>query len=130
MFEFLKSNFLFIICCGVGTAIDVCLLNILVRMMNIKESIANIISYIVGVVVAFFLCRTFVFVDRQDSLGVRLILNLLGHILSLIVQQWLLKFLLKKGRSLNVAKVITIAVNAILMYIFTTCIVFAESIGI
>ena len=126
----IQENLMFITCCGVGTVIDICLLNILVRVMNIRENTANIISYIVGVVVAFFLCRSFVFVDRQDSLGGRLIFDLLGHIVGLIVQQWLLKFLLDRGWSLNKAKLATIAENAVLMYIFTKFIVFAESIGI
>ena len=115
----IQEELIFIVCCGVGTAVDVCLLNILVRVMNIKEETANIISYIVGVVVAFFLCRSYVFVDKQGGLGIRLILDLIGHIISLFVQQKVLKVLLKKGRRLNVAKIATIAVNAILMYFFT-----------
>ena len=123
--EFLKENFLFIICCTIGTIADIGLLNVLVRRVNMDEKIANIISYTVGIIVAFFLCRSFVF-DVKDNLGGRLICTLLVHVIGLIAQQWLLIFLVKKGFKLNLAKGITIVENAILMYFLTKYVVFAE----
>ena len=125
MFEFLKSNFLFILCCSIGTAVDVALLNILARRVNMNEKTANIVSYTVGILVAFFLCRSFVF-NVKDNLGGRLVCTLLVHGIGLIVQQWLLTFLIKRGMKLNLAKVITIAENAILMFFLTKYVVFAE----
>ena len=126
MVEFLQENFLFIICCSVGTAIDIGLLNFLSHVVNMDEKTANIISYIVGVIVAFFLCRAFVFVDARDYIGGRLVITLLTHAIGLIVQQWLLNTLMKRGLSLNFAKCITIAENGVLMYFLTKYIVFIQ----
>ena len=126
MIEFLQENILFIICCSVGTAIDIGILNFLSHVVNMNEKTANIISYTVGVVVAFFLCRSFVFVDARDYVGGRLVITLLTHSIGLIVQQWLLNTLMKRGLSLNFAKCITIAENAVLMYFLTKYIVFIQ----
>ena len=109
----LKGNFLFIICCSIGTLVDVALLNVLALIMD--KSIANIISYIIGILVAFFLCRSFVF-KANDHLERRLASTLLVHGVGLIVQQALLTVLLNFGWGLNIAKIVTIAENAILMY--------------
>ena len=117
------NNLLFILYSSVGTAVDICLLNILVRM-KLKKKIANAISYSVGVIIAFFLCREFVFTESQDNLGGRLIISIVTHCIGLVIQQWLLNILIKKGLSLNLAKCITIVENAILMYLLTRFIVF------
>jgi len=119
----LKGNVLFIICCGTGTVIDAVLLNVLANVMD--KSIANIISYVVGVIVAFFLCRSFVF-RAKDYLGRRLSSTLLVHGVGLIVQQIILEMLLNAGLGLNMAKMITIAENAILMYFLNIFVVFRK----
>ena len=121
--EFLKKNLLFIVCCAVGTVADISLLNILAYIMD--RSVANVISYIVGILVAFFLCRSFVF-NAKDNLPRRLVSTLLVHLAGLIVQQVLLDILLGFGWSLNSAKLATIAENAILMYFLNILVVFRK----
>ena len=119
----LKGNFLFIICCSIGTLVDVALLNVLALIMD--KSIANIISYIIGILVAFFLCRSLVF-KTNDHLERRLASTLLVHGVGLIVQQILLDIFLNLGWALNIAKIITIAENAILMYFLNIFVVFRK----
>ena len=119
----LKGNFLFIVCCGVGTIVDVVLLNVLAYIMD--KSTANFISYVVGILVAFFLCRTFVF-NAKDHLERRLASTLLVHGFGLIVQQVLLNILLNVGWGLNLAKIATIVENALLMYFLNIFVVFRK----
>lgn len=119
----LKGNLLFILCCGIGTLVDIVLLNVLAFIMD--KSIANIISYIIGILVAFFLCRSFVF-KANDHLERRLASTLLVHGVGLIVQQILLDIFLNLGWELNIAKIITIVENAILMYFLNIFVVFRK----
>ncbi len=119
----LKGNFLFIICCSIGTLVDIILLNVLAHIMD--KSVANIISYIIGILVAFFLCRSLVF-KTNDHLERRLASTLLVHGVGLIVQQILLDIFLNLGWALNIAKIITIAENAILMYFLNIFVVFRK----
>ena len=117
----IKGNFLFILFCSIGTLVDIALLNVLAQIMN--RTVANAISYVVGIIVAFFLCRAFVF-KTKDHLERRLASTLLVHGVGLIVQQALLIALLNFGWGLNVAKIVTIVENAILMYFLNIFVVF------
>ena len=119
----LKGTVLFIICCSIGTIADIVLLNVLAHIMS--ETIANGISYIVGILVAFFLCRSFVF-NAKDHTSRRLASTLIVHFVGLVVQQLLLNFLLKLGWGLNVSKIVTVVENAILMYFLNIIVVFRE----
>lgn len=115
---------LFICYSSIGTAVDIGLLNILVKLIKINKKKSNIISYTVGVIVAFFLCRAFVFTDAQDNIGGRLLVTIVTHSFGLVIQQWLLNALIKKGLGLNFAKFITIIENAIVMFFLTKYVVF------
>ena len=115
----------FVLLSSIGTVVDIGLLYILTKK-NKPKKISNFISYIVGVLLAFFLCRSFVFTNAKDYMGGRLLVDLLVHLIGLVVQQWLLDFLLQKGWSLGWSKFITVLENAVLMFLLTKYIVFLE----
>ena len=121
--KILKQNVLFIMYSSIGTLADIGILNILSIIMD--KRIANMISYCIGVIIAFFLCRSFVF-KTKDHTTKRLLSTIYIHFIGLIIQELLLDFLLKRGIDLNVAKLITIGENAIIMYFLNVFIVFRK----
>lgn len=119
----LKQNLLFFMYSAIGTLADIGALNLLSLIMD--ESIANIISYATGVMISFFLCRKFVF-KVKDHVARRTISTIAVHFVGLIIQELLLDSLLKSGMNLNIAKMITVAENGILMYFLNVFIVFRK----
>lgn len=118
-----KENILFFMYSAVGTLADIGALNILSMIMD--ESIANIISYAIGVMISFFLCRKFVF-KVKDKLLQRTLSTIGVHFAGLIVQELLLSTLLKMSWDLNMAKLATVAENGILMYFLNKYVVFRK----
>ena len=121
--QFLKQNALFIMYCSIGTLADIGALNLLSMIMD--ETIANIISYAIGVMISFFLCRKFVFKVKDHVLR-RTLSTIAVHFVGLVIQELLLDFLLRNGMDLNVAKMVTVAENGILMYFLNVFIVFRK----
>ena len=119
----IKENLLFFIYSAVGTLADIGALNILSLIMD--ESIANIISYAIGVMISFFLCRKFVF-KVKDKLLRRTLSTISVHFVGLIVQELLLNALLSLQWELNIAKLGTVIENGILMYFLNKYIVFRK----
>ena len=119
----IKENLLFLMYSAIGTLADFGALNILSMIMN--ERIANIISYAIGVMISFFLCRRFVFRVR-DHLTRRTISTITVHFVGLVIQELLLDSLLNQGMDLNIAKGVTVAENGILMYFMNKYIVFRK----
>lgn len=123
--EYLKKNVLFILFSAAGTGVDWGLLKVLVHC-GMKETVANLISYPIGVLVAFFLCRNFAF-KLKDRLGRRLGSTVVVHIIGFCVQQVVFYILVRfLGINMNDAKMVTIVENAILMYFLVPRTVFAE----
>lgn len=121
--QILRQNALFIMYSSIGTLADVGALNLLSLIMD--ESIANIISYTTGVMISFFLCRKFVF-NVKDHVARRTLSTIAVHFVGLIIQELLLDSLLETGMELNIAKMITVAENGILMYFLNVFVVFRK----
>ena len=121
--QFLKQNALFIMYCSIGTLADIGALNLLSMIMD--ETIANIISYATGVMISFFLCRKFVFKVKDHVLR-RTLSTIAVHFVGLVIQELLLDSLLGNGVDLNIAKMITVAENGILMYFLNVFVVFRK----
>jgi len=122
--HWLKQNALFAFYCGIGTLADWGILNLLSMKMD-NENVANLISYTIGVMISFFLCRAFVF-KVKNHITRRIFSTISVHILGLVLQYLLLKLLLELGWKLNPAKLITIIENAFVMYFLNKYIVFRE----
>ena len=125
MKEKIKKLVLYILCSSAGTVCDFILLLFLVQHQQIPPKIANAVAYITGVVVSFFLCRFCVF-ERRDKTIRRLSSSILVHIIGWGVQQMLLICLLNIGASLILSKLVTIAENAIVMYVLNALVVFRK----
>ena len=108
---------------AIGTLADFGALNILSMIMD--ERIANIVSYAIGVMISFFLCRKFVFKVR-DHIARRTISTITVHFVGLVIQELLLDSLLDQGIDLNIAKGVTVIENGILMYFLNKYIVFRK----
>lgn len=108
---------------AIGTLADFGALNILSMIMD--ERIANIVSYAIGVMISFFLCRKFVFKVR-DHITRRTISTITVHFVGLVIQELLLDSLLDQGIDLNIAKGVTVIENGILMYFLNKYIVFRK----
>jgi len=119
----IKKDLLFFLYSAVGSLADIGALNVLSLIMD--ERIANIISYAIGVIISFFLCRVFVF-KVKDHVLKRTLVTMSLHFVGLIIQELLLDYLLNKQMDLNIAKGITIAENGILMYFLNKYIVFRK----
>lgn len=119
----IKENLLFFMYSAVGTLADIGALNILSLIMD--ENVANIISYAIGVMISFFLCRKFVFKVR-DHVARRTLSTIAVHFVGLIIQELLLGALLDLKWELNLAKLATVAENGILMYFLNVFIVFRK----
>jgi len=121
--QFLKQNALFIMYCSIGTLADIGALNLLSMIMD--ETIANIISYATGVMISFFLCRKFVF-KVKDHVARRTLSTIAVHFVGLVIQELLLDSLLGSGVDLNIAKMVTVIENGILMYFLNVFVVFRK----
>ena len=121
--DIIKENLLFFMYCAIGTLADFGALNILSMIMD--ERIANIVSYAIGVMISFFLCRKFVFKVR-DHIARRTISTITVHFVGLVIQELLLDSLLDQGMNLNIAKGVTVVENGILMYFLNKYIVFRK----
>lgn len=119
----IKENLLFFMYSAVGTLADIGALNILSLIMD--ENVANIISYAIGVMISFFLCRKFVFKVR-DHVARRTLSTIAVHFVGLIIQELLLGALLDLEWELNLAKLATVAENGVLMYFLNKYIVFRK----
>lgn len=118
-FDF-RKKLLFILGCCIGTAVDIAILPVLLNLMN--EWLAGLISYMVGVIIAFFWGRKALKVE--DNPKRRLLSTVIIHIIGAGVQDVLLVLLLDVGLTWFIAKAVTIAENAILMYLLTLYVVF------
>lgn len=121
--QFVKQNALFIMYCSIGTLADIGALNLLSLVMD--ETIANIISYAIGVIISFFLCRKFVFKVKDHVLR-RTISTIAVHFIGLVIQELLLNSLLENDMDLNIAKIVTVAENGILLYFLNVFVVFRK----
>lgn len=111
---------LFTLFSGGGALVDYILWLVLLNW--IQSDTANLISYPVGVIIAFFLNRKHAF--KETNLPVlRFVVNLGIHGGSLYLQQLLFPiFVVSMGDSLT--KIVLMIINAVLMWIGVTYIVF------
>jgi len=78
-------------------------------------SLANFISYAIGVAITFVLSAKYAFKVSEETVTKRAILTTIIHIIGIIVQTVLFNRLIWHGWDNGTAKTITIAVNAVLM---------------
>ena len=89
--------------------------NILEFLINNAYTLSNVISYPVGVALAFYLCAKYAF-NTMDHMKDRIRDTILVHLTGLVVQELLLYILIISiGKTEDYAKGVTIIVNAVLM---------------
>lgn len=87
-------------------------------------SLANFISYAIGVAITFVLSAKYAFKVSEETVTKRAILTTIIHIIGIIVQTVLFNKLIWRGLDNGTAKTITIIVNAVLMGFSNIFIVF------
>ena len=98
---------------------------ILVSLYKNAYTLSNVISYPVGVALAFYWSAKYAF-KTLDHMKERIRDTILVHVTGLVVQELLLYVLKLNGKTEDYAKLVAIAVNAILMAFSSILIVFRK----
>ena len=99
--------------------------NILVFLISNAYTLSNIVSYPIGVALAFYWSAKYAF-HMMDHMRERIRDTILVHVTGLVVQELPLYVLKLNGKTEDYAKLVAIAVNAVLMAFSSILIVFRK----